>query len=116
MREFRDHFSQGFHSRRWRRWWPSDRPRVLLSPVVNVEDVFDEFSYGTHTPQAIRDFMALAKNSWAQGPGYLLLVGDASYDPRNYLGVGNFDFVPPNKSTPGPLAPRRHWKRLQTTG
>src|SRR6185369_443794 len=62
--------------------------------VVNVEDVFDEFSYGTHTPQAIRDFMALAKTSWAQGPAYLLLVGDASYDPRNYLGVGNFDFVP----------------------
>jgi len=62
--------------------------------VVNVEDVFDEFSYGTHTPQAIKDFMALAKNSWAQGPAYLLLVGDASYDPRNYLGVGNFDFVP----------------------
>ena len=62
--------------------------------VVNVEDVFDEFSYGTHTPQAIRDFMALAKNNWAQGPGYLLLVGDASYDPRNYLGVGSFDFVP----------------------
>jgi hypothetical protein len=23
-----------------------------------------------------------------------MLVGDASYDPRNYLGVGNFDFVP----------------------
>jgi hypothetical protein len=62
--------------------------------VVNVEDVFDEFSYGTHTPQAIRDFLALAKNSWAQGPAYLLLVGDASYDPRNYLGAGNFDFVP----------------------
>ncbi|MGZ8843616.1 MAG: C25 family cysteine peptidase, partial [Pyrinomonadaceae bacterium] len=62
--------------------------------VVNVEDVFDEFSYGAHSPQAIRDFMSLAKNSWTSPPSYLLLVGDATYDPRNYLGVGNFDFVP----------------------
>jgi hypothetical protein len=71
--------------------------------VVNVEDVFDEFSYGTHTPLAIRDFMTLAKNSWAQGPGYLLLVGDASYDPRNYLGVGNFDFVPSKQVDTGTI-------------
>lgn len=62
--------------------------------VVNVEDVFDEFSYGAHSPQAIRDFMSLAKNSWSSPPSYLLLVGDATYDPRNHLGVGNFDFVP----------------------
>jgi hypothetical protein len=71
--------------------------------VVNVEDVFDEFAYGTHTPQAIRDFMALAKNNWAQGPGYLLLVGDASYDPRNYLGVGSFDFVPSKQVDTGTI-------------
>ncbi|MGZ8846914.1 MAG: C25 family cysteine peptidase, partial [Pyrinomonadaceae bacterium] len=62
--------------------------------VVNVEDVFDEFSYGAHSPQAIRDFMSLAKNSWTSPPSYLLLVGDATYDPRNYLGGGNNDFVP----------------------
>ena len=24
----------------------------------------------------------------------MLLVGDASFDPRNYLGLGDFDFVP----------------------
>src|SRR5207253_8908645 len=27
--------------------------------IVNVEDVFDEFSYGVHTPQAIKDFLLL---------------------------------------------------------
>ncbi|MFN2578346.1 MAG: C25 family cysteine peptidase [Pyrinomonadaceae bacterium] len=62
--------------------------------VTDVDDVFDEFSYGAHTPQAIRDFMLRAKTTWARGPSYLLLVGDASYDPRNYAGVGNFDLVP----------------------
>jgi hypothetical protein len=62
--------------------------------VVDIEDVFDEFSYGVHTPQAMKDFVALAKASWSQPPGYLLLAGDASYDPRNYMGFGNLDFVP----------------------
>jgi len=62
--------------------------------VVDVEDVFDEFSYGVHTPQAIRDFLALATTTWATTPRYVLLVGDASYDPRNYQGFGKFDFVP----------------------
>jgi Peptidase family C25 len=62
--------------------------------VADVEDVFDEFSYGVHTPQAIRDFLARASTNWATPPHYVLLVGDASYDPRNYTGFGNFDFVP----------------------
>ncbi len=61
--------------------------------VADIENVFDEFSYGTHTPQAIRDFMSLARTTWSRAPAYLLLVGDASYDPRNYSGAGNFDFV-----------------------
>jgi len=62
--------------------------------VADVEDVFDEFSYGVHSPQAIKDFLARANTNWATHPRYVLLVGDASYDPRNYLGFGKFDFVP----------------------
>ncbi len=62
--------------------------------VVDVEDVYDEFSYGAHSPQSIKDFLSLASSKWAQPPRYLLLVGDASYDPRNYMGNGKWDFVP----------------------
>jgi Peptidase family C25 len=62
--------------------------------VVDVEDVFDEFSFGEHSPQALRDLMLLARNLWTRSPSYLLLMGDASFDPRNYGGAGNFDFVP----------------------
>jgi hypothetical protein len=62
--------------------------------VVDIEDVFDEFSYGMHTPQAITDFLSRARTTWARAPRYLLLVGDASYDYRNYEGGGNFDLVP----------------------
>jgi hypothetical protein len=66
----------------------------LTVKVVDIEDVFDEFSYGMHTPQAITDFLARARTTWVKAPRYLLLVGDGSYDPRNYEGSGNADLVP----------------------
>jgi hypothetical protein len=66
----------------------------LKVAVVDVENVYDEFSYGAKDPQAIRDFMAYAKAAWSRPPRYLLLVGDASFDPRNYLGNGWADLVP----------------------
>jgi hypothetical protein len=62
--------------------------------VVDVEDVYDEFSYGVHSAQAIKDFLSLASSKWATPPRYVLLVGDASYDPRNHMGKGLWDFVP----------------------
>ncbi|HEV3470251.1 MAG TPA: C25 family cysteine peptidase [Pyrinomonadaceae bacterium] len=66
----------------------------LAVEVVDVEDIFDEFSFGAHSPQAVRDFLAAARAAWAKAPRYLLLAGDGSYDPRNYLGRGSFDLVP----------------------
>ena len=62
--------------------------------VVDVEDIYDEFSFGAKTPWAIRDFLLHATNHWQLPPRFLLLVGDASFDPRNYLGLGDFDFLP----------------------
>lgn len=66
----------------------------LTVSVVDVEDVYDEFSFGAHGPQAIRDFLNRAKTSWATKPKYVIFLGDASLDPRNYEAVGNFDLVP----------------------
>jgi len=52
--------------------------------VVDVADIFDEFSYGLQTPEAIRDFLNYAYNNWqAPAPQYVLLVGDGSFDPKN---------------------------------
>jgi hypothetical protein len=62
--------------------------------AVDVEDVYDEFSYGAHDSAAIRSFMSWAKANWSSPPKNLLLLGDASFDPRNYLGFGNLDLVP----------------------
>jgi Peptidase family C25 len=62
--------------------------------VVDVEDVFDEFSHGQKTPYALRDFLRYATMQWTPTPRFVLFVGDASLDPKNYLGFGDFDFVP----------------------
>ncbi|HEY9231199.1 MAG TPA: C25 family cysteine peptidase, partial [Blastocatellia bacterium] len=66
----------------------------LRVAVVDVEDIFDEFSYGNKSAYAIRDFLAYAKTNWQRAPRFVLLLGDASYDPKNYLGRGDFDLVP----------------------
>jgi hypothetical protein len=66
----------------------------LRVAVVDVEDVYDEFSFGAKSPQAIRDCMAWAGTNWLRKPRYLLLVGSASYDPRGYLGLAGSDLVP----------------------
>jgi hypothetical protein len=62
--------------------------------VVDVQDIYDEWSFGAKSPYAIRDFLAQAQSNWRQPPRFVLLVGDASFDPRNYLGLGDFDLVP----------------------
>jgi hypothetical protein len=70
------------------------RNQGLVVAVVDVEDIYDEYSYGVHTPVAIKSFLMSAGANWSRKPQFLLLVGDSSWDPRNYLNEGNNDFVP----------------------
>jgi autotransporter-associated beta strand protein len=62
--------------------------------LVDIEDVYDEFSFGSKTPQAIKDFLVHAAAEWSRPPRFLLLVGNATQDPRDYLGLGEVDYVP----------------------
>lgn len=66
----------------------------LSVATIDIEDLFDEFSFGFRSPHAIRDFLAVASSQWQTPPRFVLLVGDASIDPRDYLGMGDLDFVP----------------------
>ncbi|MFY9611596.1 MAG: C25 family cysteine peptidase [Blastocatellia bacterium] len=66
----------------------------LSVSVIDVEDLYDEFNYGTKSPLALRDFLAFARSNWKKAPRFVLFVGDSSLDPRNYLGAGDFDLVP----------------------
>ncbi|HSO74313.1 MAG TPA: C25 family cysteine peptidase, partial [Blastocatellia bacterium] len=62
--------------------------------VVDIEDVYDEFSFGEKRPEAVREFLSLISGAWKKAPRFVLFVGDASFDARNYLGAGDSDFVP----------------------
>ena len=61
--------------------------------LVSIEDVYDEFGFGVRSPGALRDFLTQAR-SWAVPPRYVLLAGDATFDPRDYGAFGFGDFVP----------------------
>ncbi len=65
----------------------------LRTAVADVEDVYDEFTAGIPDPSALRAFVARARAAWAVPPRYLLLAGDATHDPHQYLG-GAADLVP----------------------
>jgi hypothetical protein len=62
--------------------------------LVDIEDIYDEFSAGNKSVSAIKDFLAHARTSWRVAPRFVLLAGDASYDRKNYLGFGDNDRVP----------------------
>jgi len=62
--------------------------------LIDVQDIYDEFSFGAKNPWAVREFLHKTQTSWQGPPRFVLLVGDASFDPRNYLGLGDVDFVP----------------------
>jgi hypothetical protein len=66
----------------------------MTTAVVDIEDVYDEFGYGLHGPQALKEFLRHAATHWSTAPRYIIFAGDASLDPRDYFNVGNFDFVP----------------------
>jgi hypothetical protein len=66
----------------------------LSVATVDIEDIYDEFSFGHKTPYAVKDFLAYAKTSWKKTAQFVLLAGGATFDPRNYLGLGDYDVVP----------------------
>jgi hypothetical protein len=66
----------------------------LSIATVDVEDIYDEFSFGEKSPKAVKDFLTFAYTNWKRPPRFVLFAGDASLDPKNYLGYGDSDLVP----------------------
>lgn len=59
------------------------RERGLAVEVIPVDAVYDAFNDGIVHPRAIRDLIAAAFHGWRPpAPRFVLLVGDASWDPR----------------------------------
>ncbi|HEY65329.1 MAG TPA: hypothetical protein G4O02_12240, partial [Caldilineae bacterium] len=63
--------------------------------TVTPDKLFDAYTYGLKDPAAIRSFLAEALSAWPEPrPRFVLLVGDASYDPYDYLGGSERDLIP----------------------
>jgi hypothetical protein len=70
------------------------RAQGLRVETLDIEDIYDELNHGHKSVNALSSFLAYAAKSWAGKLRYVLLAGDASFDPRNYRGNGDSDLVP----------------------
>ncbi len=75
-------------------WANYRRSQGFTARVVNIEEIYDEFNYGVLSAESIKSFLQYTNSNWTHPPKYVLLMGDATYDPRNYQGIGNYNFVP----------------------
>ncbi len=61
---------------------------------IDVQDIYDEFSFGVKTPFALRNFLATAKAGWTTKPRFVLLLGNGTFDPRNFMDTTVPDLLP----------------------
>ena len=72
------------------------RRNNLRARVVDVQDIFDVYGHGEKSPHAIKSFLRSAVQRWREhAPRAVLLIGDASWDPRKVSrGATNDDYIP----------------------
>jgi len=58
--------------------------------LVNVEDIYAAYGYGMATPESIKSYLKVAKR---RGVTHVQLVGSASYDYLDTLGLGSVSFI-----------------------
>ncbi len=61
--------------------------------VVDIDNIYNEFSGGAVDPTSIRDYIKYTYDNWQIQPEYILLFGKGTYDYRNVEGYGD-NFVP----------------------
>ena len=66
----------------------------LRTKVVDVQDIYDEFSGGMLDPTAIRNFIAHAAENWHPAPFFVALLGDGTYDYKNNSGTSPGNWLP----------------------
>ncbi|MDH3268448.1 MAG: type IX secretion system sortase PorU, partial [Ignavibacteria bacterium] len=68
--------------------------RVPISTIViDVENIFNEFSCGIRDISAIRDFIKYAYDSWQIKPEYFMFMGKGTYDYKNVETFGD-NYIP----------------------
>ncbi|HEY0739301.1 MAG TPA: C25 family cysteine peptidase [Herpetosiphonaceae bacterium] len=71
------------------------RAQGYVVELIDVAEIYDLWSFGEVDPAAIRRFMQHAAATWPRAPEALVLVGDGTSDPHNYLGRTNANHIPP---------------------
>jgi hypothetical protein len=78
-------------------------PNYLKTIIIDVQQIYNEFSGGLLDPVAIRDFLKYAYEHWSRKPSYVCFLGNGGIDYRNILtqpGTSNyipsFEFSDPN--------------------
>ena len=67
-------------------------PRVK---VIEVDDIYNEFSYGLLNPYALQAFAKHAFDNWVSpAPKYMVLFGDMSSDYRSVYATSRKNFIP----------------------
>ncbi|MFI5201541.1 MAG: C25 family cysteine peptidase, partial [Candidatus Kapaibacterium sp.] len=59
----------------------------VTTKVIDVANIYDEFNYGSRSPNAIKAFLTYAYHNWQDPPKYVLLVGvthEGTDDPQPY--------------------------------
>ncbi len=67
----------------------------LTALAVPIEQIYSEFGHGETRPDAVRDFLEHAYHHWGTPPRYVVLLGDGTFDFKDYLGWGVQNQVPP---------------------
>ncbi len=68
-------------------------PNYLKTRVIEVTQIYNEFSGGLLDPVAIRDFIKYAYDNWQERPAYICFLGDGDFDYKNIL-VSDQNWVP----------------------
>lgn len=72
----------------------------LDTKVVDIDDIYDEYSYGFFNPEVIKDFLKSTHNNWQDNkPQSVVLIGGATYDyhgnKHNSFGIDRvINYVP----------------------
>jgi uncharacterized repeat protein (TIGR01451 family) len=70
----------------------------LITHVVDIEDIINQYGYGLPLPEAVRNYLTNALLNWDLPPSYVVLVGEGHQNPRNLhsTGYGFWDQDLPN--------------------
>jgi Peptidase family C25 len=67
----------------------------VSTALVDVQAIFDTWSYGQVSPQAIRSFLRYARQNWFIAPRAVILVGDGTFDRQNSARNRGASVIPP---------------------